>query len=119
MPALERLHQKLKDKGLIVVAISADDAETSAEVRAFADRHGLTFPILLDPKKTAAQALGAEGFPETFFYSKTGDLLPFFDARSGKNQQKVISDRPWDAPRFVKQVEKLLEQTPRPAGDKN
>ena len=49
MPGMERLYRKYKDKGLVVLAIS-QDADGADAVPPFVKKHGLTFPIGLDPK---------------------------------------------------------------------
>jgi peroxiredoxin len=63
LPHLERLYAKYRDQGFIVLGISMDGPETSANVDPHARRHGLSFPVLLDeetrvvgtynPKRTA------------------------------------------------------------------
>ncbi len=63
LPHLERLYGKYRDQGFVVLAVSMDGPETSANVDPHARRHGLSFPVLLDeetrvtgaynPKRTA------------------------------------------------------------------
>lgn len=63
LPHLERLYRKYRDRGFVVLAISMDGPESSAEVDPRARRLGLSFPVLLDeetrvvgaynPKRTA------------------------------------------------------------------
>ena len=63
LPHLQRLYDKYRDRGFVVLAISMDGPESSAEVDPRARRYGLTFPVLLDeetrvvgvynPKRTA------------------------------------------------------------------
>jgi peroxiredoxin len=38
----------LKDKGLVVLSISADDARTASQVKPYIQRMGYTFPVLQD-----------------------------------------------------------------------
>jgi peroxiredoxin len=63
LPHLQRFYEKYRDQGFVVLAISMDGPESSAEVAPRARRYGLTFPVLLDeetrvvgvynPKRTA------------------------------------------------------------------
>lgn len=63
LPHLERLHRQYGRDGLVVLGVSIDGPDSSAEVDPQARRYGLTFPVLLDeetrvvalynPKKTA------------------------------------------------------------------
>jgi peroxiredoxin len=48
MPHLQRLYQRYRDRGFVLLAISMDGPETVASVAPFARRLGLTFPVLLD-----------------------------------------------------------------------
>jgi peroxiredoxin len=48
MPELEKLYQKHKGSGFVVLGISIDGADQRDEVRAEVAKLGVTFPILLD-----------------------------------------------------------------------
>lgn len=48
LPHLERMYKKYAGRGLVVLAISMDGPESSANVPSHARRHRLTFPVLLD-----------------------------------------------------------------------
>ncbi|MDI7268129.1 MAG: TlpA disulfide reductase family protein [Myxococcota bacterium] len=51
---LQELHEELSDRGLLVVAVSMDDAVTVGNVRTVRDRLGFTFPVVLDEDSTIA-----------------------------------------------------------------
>ena len=57
MPSMERLYQRYKDKGLVVLAISKD--ADGAPWPPFVKKHGLTFPVGLDPKMAVATPTGS------------------------------------------------------------
>jgi peroxiredoxin len=48
MPELEKLYQKQKSRGFVVLGIAIDSADQRDEVRAEVAKLGVTFPILLD-----------------------------------------------------------------------
>lgn len=48
MPHLQRLYEKYKSSGFVVLAISMDGPESIAQVGPQARRHGVMFPVLLD-----------------------------------------------------------------------
>jgi peroxiredoxin len=48
MPHLQRLYQRHKEQGFVVLGVSMDGPETVASVAPYARRMGLTFPMLLD-----------------------------------------------------------------------
>ena len=63
MPDLDALYQKFKDRGLIVLAISDEDA---AKVRSYIQEHKVSYPILLDPGRQVNEAFQIEGIPKSF-----------------------------------------------------
>ncbi len=48
MPALDGLYRKYREQGLLVLGVAIDGADSLPEVRADAQKLGVTFPILLD-----------------------------------------------------------------------
>jgi cytochrome c biogenesis protein CcmG/thiol:disulfide interchange protein DsbE len=72
-PLLEREHRRLLKRGATVVGITYDDAP--GDTRAFAQRNGVTFPILRDAEGSVAHALGVRGVPETFVLDRTGRIV--------------------------------------------
>jgi peroxiredoxin len=76
MPGMERLYQKYKDKGLVVLAVS-EDADGAGAVAPFVKKHGLTFPIGLDPKMSVAASYGVWALPSTFIIDRNGNRAHF------------------------------------------
>jgi len=56
MPHLQAMYTELKDQGLVVLGISADDARTSSQVRSIVMAKKLTYPVLLDTSTIAVNA---------------------------------------------------------------
>lgn len=54
MPHLQKMLDARKDKGLLVVSISADDARTASKVKPFVMSKGFTFPVLLDKESSVS-----------------------------------------------------------------
>jgi peroxiredoxin len=98
MPALQRLHERLRDKGLSVVAVSIDvGAGATGAVRAFVEHHDLTFTILHDASGTVEDIFGVAGLPVTIVID-----------RNGRIHRKVAGERKWDAPPMASEIEALL-----------
>ncbi len=76
MPAMERLHQRWKDKGLVVLAVS-EDVEGANVVAPYLKKHKLTFPVGLDPKMTLAGQYGVWAVPSTFIIDRAGKRILF------------------------------------------
>lgn len=75
MPSLERAYQDYKGKGLVVLTINIDQRSPS-RVEAFVKEYSLTFPILLDPEWTAAEAYRVFGrVPTTYLINRAGEIV--------------------------------------------
>jgi peroxiredoxin len=86
MPAMERLFQAYRGRGLALLALSAD-REGAPVVRSFVRRHGLTFPVGLDPDQAVARRYRVFALPSTFIVDREGGRA--FVARG---------PRDWDGP---------------------
>ncbi|MBZ5626817.1 MAG: TlpA family protein disulfide reductase [Acidobacteriia bacterium] len=72
MPDMEGLYQRFGPRGLVILAISDEDA---GKVEPFIGEHKYTYPILLDPGRKVNQLLGVEGIPKSFLYGRDGKLV--------------------------------------------
>ena len=108
MPALNRLQQLYASRNLQVITINVDQESERSKVEKFITKNKYGFEVLIDDQASVAQLYSVNGFPETFFISPTGDLLEFEDPFTGDKFVRVIADRPWDSPEYLKAIEKLL-----------
>jgi len=97
MPSMERLHQRFKDKGLVVLALS-EDAGGAGVVSPYLKKHKLTFAVGLDPKMSVAGLYGVWAIPSTFIIDKRGNRALFANG-----------PREWDAPEAQTLFASLLE----------
>ena len=97
MPAMQRLHEKLADGGFDLLAVSVDNSE--ADVRAFRDRLGLGFPVLLDPERKASNLYQTFRYPESFLIDRNGVVV-----------ERYVGPRDWDDPLYVDRIRELLGQ---------
>jgi cytochrome c biogenesis protein CcmG, thiol:disulfide interchange protein DsbE len=72
MPTMEKLHREFHDRGLSIVAVSVDPANSENLVRKFASDLGLSFDVLYDPTGGIQRAYNSRGFPETFVIDRKG-----------------------------------------------
>jgi peroxiredoxin len=72
MPDLEALYLRFKDQGLVVLAVSDEDA---AKVSPFLAERNITYPVLLDPGRKVNEQLQVEGIPKSFVYDRGGKLV--------------------------------------------
>jgi peroxiredoxin len=74
IPALQRLHERNRERGLEVVGVSVDARGEDAAVRAFAGEFGMTFPIWRDPSERVSTMFQAIGVPSTYLIGRDGTL---------------------------------------------
>ena len=72
---MEKLAQDYKARGINVVGINSNVAETLDAVKAHAATNSLTFPILKDAGNKLADQLGATVTPEAYFLDSTNKLV--------------------------------------------
>ncbi|MGH7833121.1 MAG: peroxiredoxin family protein [Candidatus Binatia bacterium] len=73
MPAMERLYQEFKGKGLEILAVNVKD--TRKDALAFVKELKLSYPILLDPEGQVGLLYGAWGLPATYLIDEKGMVL--------------------------------------------
>ena len=89
MPDLEALYQQFKDQGLVILAISDEDA---GKVKPFIAEHKVTYPILLDPGRKVHELFEIEGIPKTFVYDHSGKLVAqSIDMRTRKQFLEMLA----------------------------
>ena len=96
MPTIQRLYERLHDRGVEVLAISID-ALGAQVVAPFMEQYRLTFPALLDPKERIVHLYHTGGVPESFVVDKQGRLV-----------EKVVGPRDWAHPQVIGMFERLL-----------
>lgn len=73
MPDLDALYRQFRDQGLVILAISDEEAAT---VKAFVDqKQKVGYPVLLDPGRRINELFRVEGIPKTFVYDRNGKLV--------------------------------------------
>jgi len=72
MPDLDALYNKFKDQGLVVLAISDEEA---AKVTPFITERKISYPVLLDPGRKVNDAFIVEGIPKSFVYDRSGKMV--------------------------------------------
>jgi cytochrome c biogenesis protein CcmG, thiol:disulfide interchange protein DsbE len=75
-PLLEQEWQQHRKRGLVVVGLDAKDFR--GDGRRFAERYGLTFPLVFDGPGDTTDSYGVTGFPETFVIDREGRVVEAF-----------------------------------------
>jgi len=89
MPDLEALYKQFKSQGLVIVAISNEEAR---KVKPFVAERKIGYPVLLDPGGKVNDAFRIEGIPKTFVYDRDGKLVAqSIDMRTRKQFLEMLA----------------------------
>lgn len=91
MPAMERAWKKIKNKGIVILAINVGEDED--KVFDFTGDYPVTFPLLLDRKGEVIKKYPAIGLPTTYIVSPRGMVT-----------HRVVGTREWDDPMLIKKL---------------
>jgi cytochrome c biogenesis protein CcmG/thiol:disulfide interchange protein DsbE len=94
MPSLVQLQQRMKDKGVTVVAVSVD--QDSDAYQNFLKDHKIDVITVRDPDQKANNLYGTFKFPETYIIDRNGIV-----------QRKFIGAVDWSQPEIVDFLNKL------------
>jgi len=94
MPSLLQMQQRLKDKGVTVLAVSLDADEGA--YRKFLKDHGVNLITVRDPDLKSSDLYGTFKYPETYVIDRQGVL-----------QRKFIGAVDWNDPEVVNFLSRL------------
>lgn len=73
IPTLKAIYNRYHEKGLVMLSI--DIQESHAKVAAYAKKHSLPYPMLLDPEGTLSRKYGVGGVPVKALIDRTGRII--------------------------------------------
>jgi cytochrome c biogenesis protein CcmG/thiol:disulfide interchange protein DsbE len=74
-PMLQRSWEENRDRGVVVLGVNAQDLRKDA--RRFAERYGLTYPLVHDGPGKSLGRYGLVAFPETWWIDREGRLVAY------------------------------------------
>lgn len=95
MPTMEKLYRRFGSRGLEIVAVSVD--RNRADAARFAEKHGITFPVLLDPDSEVAGEYRVGFIPTHYFIDRRGVI-----------RAREVGGRDWTKPETWEVIETLL-----------
>ena len=98
MPAIEKVYQRYKDAGLIVIGLNMTSQDSEADVSTFVQELGLKFPIVLDRDGSVQIRYQLLGLPSTFFIDQRGII------------RSVIVGGPMSEATIQSNIEDLLQE---------
>ncbi len=96
MPSMADLHTRLSDRGLAVLAVTDEDAET---VQAFLEQEPYPFTVLLDPKGNLFHDLEVRALPTTYVIDSAGGIVI-------EHQGGYL----WNSPKMLDEFRRLLSE---------
>lgn len=72
MPALQRVYQQTRERGLVLLAVHTTYQDSAAAAAAFVGELGLDFPILFDESGAVSDDYQLRAMPTTFFINRQG-----------------------------------------------
>ncbi|GGA32424.1 thiol-disulfide oxidoreductase ResA [Kroppenstedtia guangzhouensis] len=84
MPAIEKVYEKHKEKGLVVVGINI--AESKLTVKGFVRQLDLSFPIVLDKERKVVDQYQIGPIPTSIFIDKEGRVVRNVKGQMDENQ---------------------------------
>lgn len=100
LKAIHELYPDWVDEtGVKVYAVSVDDAQNSFKVKAFVEKQGWEYVVLLDPNGEFKQAMGASNVPHTVLLDGNGKVVESHSGYTDGSEEHLID-----------QVRKLIEK---------
>lgn len=96
MPSMEALYRAYKDRGLVVLALSQDQA-SGQDVKTFVDVLNLSFPVWHDRDGLVGRQYSVPGVPTSYLIG-----------RDGRVAWRVLGEYDWDSGEARAAVERLL-----------
>ncbi|HZQ71136.1 MAG TPA: TlpA disulfide reductase family protein [Terriglobales bacterium] len=87
-PSMVALQQRMKDKGIVVLAVSIDVDESA--YNRFLKQYGVTYLTVRDPERKVSDMYGTFGWPESYIIDKKGVI-----------RRKFIGAVDWNSPEIV------------------
>jgi peroxiredoxin len=103
MPSMQALYDAYQHAGFTILAI-ASDAQGQSVVGPFAEKHQLTFPILLDTHNAVGAQLQLPGIPTSYLLDKQSRIVGM-----------EVGVRNWNSQAVRQIVETLLDEPPPPS----
>jgi peroxiredoxin len=95
MPSLNRVHEMLRDQGLVVLGVSVDEDEEA--YKRFLSNAGVSFPTARDPERTVSTRYGTFKYPETYLINPEGKVI-----------RKYVGPENWERPEVLNYLRSLL-----------
>lgn len=94
-PSMKIFHDRLKDQGVVLLAVSVD--KNPDKYRAFLKRFGVNFATAHDPGAKISDSYATYRYPETYIINKDGLVV-----------EKIVGRKNWADENFLRSIQALL-----------
>ncbi len=95
MPSMERAWQKIKEKGIVIIAVNVGEDEDT--IFAFTGEYPVTFPLPMDIDGAVIKKYPVVGLPTTYIISPEGIVT-----------HRAVGPREWDHSQLLDQLRNML-----------
>ena len=96
MPSMERAWQKIKGKGIVILAVNMGEDEDA--IFEFTGNYPVTFPLPMDSDGAVIKKYPVVGLPTTYIISPEGMVT-----------HRAVGTREWEHPQLLDQLRKMLD----------
>jgi peroxiredoxin/outer membrane lipoprotein-sorting protein len=75
LPAIEKIYRDYREKGLVVLAVTSEPKGVAAS---FIEKHGYTFPVLIDVEQTVFDKYAVRSIPVVIVVDRQGQISAHF-----------------------------------------
>jgi len=87
-PMIDKVAQRYKDRGLVVVGVNTSDAPNLA--RPWVERRRITFPIVFDASNEVAAGYGVDNLPTLVLVSRAGKVIAMRTGMTGDAELEAL-----------------------------
>jgi thiol-disulfide isomerase/thioredoxin len=114
MPSMQAIHEKYKDKGLVLMGVNRDAKGKTEKVKAFLGRKGFTMPQMDDSGGAAADVFQAMSIPCVVFVDKEGIVqeieVGYVPGKEKETEAKIVKLLAGEALRTADELEAMKKQ---------
>lgn len=105
MPDIQKLYETYEqdgDDGLVILGIAAPNMgqeKSEAEIKAFLQENGYTYPVVMDTTGEIFTSYGITSFPTTFMIDKDGNVFGYVTGQLNEDTMKSIIQQTIDGKR--------------------
>lgn len=87
-PAMDRIYQKYKARGLVVLGVNVD--EDAAKMQKFTGKYPVSFPIVRDAQHKLVAMVNIDTMPSSLLIDQSGRIVALHQGFKGKKTEEAV-----------------------------